>query len=311
MKFSIFNSDEFLRIITETYKLKKIFISGVGLNFYKKSTLKTNSVFFLPFCFYQTSDYFIEKDISNIWGKFREYSSKNKINIAINSIGLLPLPGGKQVANNPILDLKKVDQSLSYCFKNHRQNILKERNKAIRFGVKFQKAQDDCDLEDFYDVLAGQYVKSHRMVFQPIDLYRKLINSGLADLYLAKINNAVIGGVFCIKDGDVYHYSWGARVMYKNMSIGTYLIDQVIDVAASQGFKYFDFGSTPLSDSELFNYKMKWGCINHQVFQYTTLKEKNTIDLNDIAPFARLIFSKIPIPLAKKLMPFIVPFLVY
>jgi lipid II:glycine glycyltransferase (peptidoglycan interpeptide bridge formation enzyme) len=116
--------------------------------------------------------------------------------------------------------------------------------------------------------------------------------------------------MFCLSDGEVFHYNWGVRKQFKNLNIGTLLIDYAVTYANSYGYKYFDFGSTPLSDDHLYQFKMKWGCENYRVYKYFTKNEILQVDMNNSFLMARNLYSKIPPKLAQQMMPFIVPLLV-
>ena len=130
------------------------------------------------------------------------------------------------------------------------------------------------------------------------------------DLFIAKYNNKVVGGLCCIKDEKIYHYNWGATLNINNIALGTLLIDFAIDYAYSKGYEMFDFGSTSLSDKNLLNFKLKWGSNNYNVYQYYTFKKPSQVDLNNSYLFFRNIYSKFPKPFLRWLMPKIIPYLV-
>ena len=130
------------------------------------------------------------------------------------------------------------------------------------------------------------------------------------DLFIAKHNEKIVGGICCIKDEDIYHYNWGASFNIYNISVGTLLVDYAIDYAYNQGYKIFDFGSTPISHKNLLSFKLKWGAQNYEVYQYYTLKKLKNIDLNTSYLLIRKIYSKFPVSFLRWLMPKIVPYLV-
>lgn len=311
MKFDLYFSSAFIEVLTSVYKLRLLPVAKqLGFPVFKSRLTPRQSAFVLPFGFYQTSECFSSLGVESMWATIRDFSCESKINISLNSIGEIYIDSGSHIANNPILDLSLINENLTCFSKNHRQNIRKERNKALRNEIVINSSIDVEELRGFYDVLAKQYVEDHRMVFQPFSLYSQLLLRGFARLIVAKKNGSVVGGMFCLQDGDVLHYNWGARTACANVNIGTLLIDYAVRSAAADGYKYFDFGSTPLTDDDLFNYKMKWGCENHKVYKYCSLRTIKEIDLNESYGPLRSLYSKTPVSIAKAAMPLVVPLLV-
>lgn len=316
MNFDVFYSPAFIGIIKQVYKLKGVHLPlerghlGEFPVLVSRLPFKSKLGFNLPFGFYQTSagiQHFVTR---NDWIDICEYSKQIDLNISLASVGELPFGNGIHFANNPVLDLKEGGEPFDRYSKNHRQNIRNERNKSSGYGVAVSFTESKDDLLQFYDVMANQYVKDHMMVFQPFGLFSSLSLSGIGKLLVAKHGDEVLGGMFCISDGEVFHYNWGVRKQFKNLNIGTLLIDYGVTYAHSSGYKYFDFGSTPLSDDHLYQFKMKWGCVNHCVYKYFTKKEVPQTDLNNSFLKARNLYSKIPPKLAQRMMPFVVPWLV-
>lgn len=315
MNFSVFYSSTFLEIIKKVYKLTELhpFLSNDHVPrlpvLISRLPFKSRLGFSLPFGFYQTCNCIQQLVDLEYWTDLCQYSSQKSLNISLTSIGKIPFLNGIHIANNPILDFENTGEPYSQYSKNHRQNIRKERNKASAYDVAVSFTDSRDDLLQFYDVMAYQYLNDHMMVFQPYELFSRLFFSGLGRLLLAKHGDTVIGGIFCIVDGDVYHYNWGVRKQFRNLNIGTLLIDSAVMHAYRGGFRYFDFGSTPLSDDHLYMFKMKWGCENHCVYKYFTKEELTQVDLNSSFIAVRNVYSKIPPKIAQWMMPYVVPWL--
>ena len=316
MNFDLFFSPAFIEIVKQVYALKGIQLplercpTGEFPLLVSRLPLKSKLGFNLPFGFYQTSAGIQKFVDENNWTDICKYSKLADLNISLASVGELPFGNGTHFANNPILGLNEVVDPFDRYTRNHRQNIRTERNKSSRLDVRISFSESKSDLLQFYDVMAKQYVKDHMMVFQPFDLFSSFSLSGLGKLLVAKHGDEVLGGMFCLFDGEVFHYSWGVRKKFQNLNIGTLLIDYAVNYAHSNGFKYFDFGSTPLSDDDLYQFKMKWGCMNYCVYKYFTNNKVPQVDLNNSFSIARRLYSKISPKLAQRLMPFIVPWLV-
>lgn len=316
MNFDIFNSPAFIEIIKGVYKLKEIYpleqvsASGRFPVLVSRLPFKSRLAFNLPFGFYQTANYIRQAITAHDWIDICKYSEATGVNVSVASVGELQFGNGVYFANNPILNLTENDQPFDRYSKNHRQNIRNERNKSAGYDVLVSFSEAKEDLVQFYDVMANQYVKDHKMVFQPFDLFSRLLVSGIGKLLIAKQGNKVLGGMFCIADGEVLHYNWGVRRQFHNLNIGTLLIDYAITHAYSAGYKLFDFGSTPLSDTHLYQFKMKWGCENFRVYKHFTKNNLPQTDLNNSFLTVRSAYSKIPPILAQRMMPFVVPWLV-
>lgn len=310
-------SEKFVSILIDVYYLNYIKLSQPSNLLLEKcfctSKLiwKKKLAFILPFNFFPTANLIDEKITEKDWENLGCNQISKNINFTISCIGKLNnIEKGVYIANNPILKLKKTTKPHDLFSKNHIQNIKKEINKAKKFNIIISFSENRNDLNKFYDVMAYQYVRNHKMIFQPKELFKRLLAAGMAKLLVAKQDDEVLGGLFCLLEQDVFHYNWSARKPFFNLNLGTLLLNHAISYAFSEGFSYFDFGSTPLSDKYLFNFKMKWGCDNYKVYKYFSKKQVPQKDLNKSFYVLRQIYSKIPINVAKQIMPIAVPFLV-
>ncbi len=314
MKFHALYSATFVDIVSVVYKLRHLEYLYPSQSQFpilaSRNGFKSSNAFNLPLGFYQTAELVNSMLSSDEWGELCDKSRNAGINVCVSSLGELNYGNGIHVANNPVLEMSALHNPFDLYSKNHRQNIRKERNKANNYAVTVAFSESPEDLLKFYDLMAFQYVKEHKMVFQPFLLFSKLLASGLGKLIIAKHEDDVVGGMLCIIDGDVFHYNWGVRKKFLNLNVGTLLVDYAVTYAHSSGYRYFDFGSTPVSDDHLYEFKMKWGCKNFRVYKYFTLKKISQIDLNSSFRFLRNVYSKTPPRYAKKLMPIIVPWLV-
>lgn len=310
LEFAAYQDPRLLEILEEVYKIDRVEIFDAEVlknstSFYR-SRVKTSDVFNTPFGFYYTPK--IETGFQTAFVKgLLDYSESHKVNIRVKSF--VPLEGLKYevCANNPIIDLS---QEANYS-KNHKQNIKRNSNKCSRNDIKIVKSGEVSDLRKFYNhVLSVMYIDKHKMVFQPWSLYQKLFEAGFFEFFVAKKGEDVLGGLLCIKDGDLLHYNWGASLNYENIALGTVLIYHAIEFARERGYKYFDLGATALSDNHLHDFKMKWGGVNYPVYEHYTLIKPDHIDLNKSYQFARNVYACFPKPFLRWLMPRIIPWLV-
>lgn len=316
MNFNLYSSRSFLQILKKVYFLKEISVprgsrSMLNIPFLSsRFPFKSKEAFSLPFGFYQTSKS-IHESLSDLdWHMLSKYTQSSGINTSITSVGKLNFPRGVHVANNPILELSDKFKPFANYSKKHQQSIRTEKNKSSRYEISISTSNSTRDLDQFYNLMAYQYVKDHRMIFQPLSLFENLLSQGFATLFIAKCRGNSLGGLFCLNDDSVFHYNWGVRKRFKNVSVGSLLIDYAISYAHDHGYQYFDFGSTPLSDINLFNYKLKWGSKNNCVYKYFTGPQLPQIDLNNSFHTSRRIYSYFPPKLVKLFMPIVVPILV-
>lgn len=312
MKSGLYFSQAFSSAISKTYKLETLHLLPNQLfPIYRSKWVNRKNVFSLPFNFYQTAEFYSSHGFcERYWHRLSSVVVDKGLSYSIASVGELGLNNGVHIADNPVLALSQADEVFSCFSKNHRQNVRKERNKAKSLGVHVRRISALRDLKIFYHMMSRQYVKYHQMLFQPYSLFERLFVAGLADVFLACCGDNPCGGLFCLRDGPIYHYNWGVRLPYANVNSGTLLIDFAIRHACAKGFSYFDFGSTPLSDRELLLYKLKWGSASLPVFKYYAGTVQREVDLNSSYPFARKLFSLTPPAAARALMPFVVPLVV-
>lgn len=316
MNFALFDTEPFLKVVEATYDLSRVDVlardaEGYLPFFRSNKPFRKDHVFALPFGFYRTAEGIRARWQAAQWDQVRRYSLARGCNVTMTTVGDAAIAQGVHCANNPVLTLSGGGDPSEAYTRNLRLNLKKERNKCQRHGIRLEFSDGADELSAFYRVLATQYVREHRMVFQPFALYARLLQLGAGRLLVAKsAEQGVVGGMFMLSDGPVLHYNWGARLPIANVSVGTLLIDRAIAHAAQAGYRYFDFGSTALSDHDLLDFKLKWGCDNVPVFRYHTLSRPADVDLASSYAGARWCFSRMPVRAAMALMPAVVPWLV-
>lgn len=313
MHFAMLQHPDFLAILCRHYRYVRFDETGERTGqqvvplFRSALPLRGAAVRSLPLGYYLTADTLNSKLGEAGWQSLQQFSRQAQQNICVHSVGSCTFSEGLHVADNPMYDCATHPEPVKAYTRSHRQNMNTEHNKARREGISFHTCTDEANLRAFYRVLATQYVKQHRMLFQPIGLYRDLLQANLATLLLAKKDDDVLGGMVLMRDGETLHYMWGAMARYSNLSIGALLVDHALQRACAEGVRYFNFGSTPLSDKALLAFKMKWGAQHFPVMQYATLQHQPMLDLNNAFPAARKLYSLAPVWALRPLMPLVVP----
>lgn len=315
--FKVYRRQEVLDLFANVYDLRVLAApskmkSSLPSFFQSRKIGLSEPAFFLPFQFLSSP---FPQDAAKRAVFFEYLSSWSKqigVNMTICSLDCVEEMPSVIVSNNPILMLPPDISSLTSGFgKNLRNDLRRIENKANALDVNcFVSLSEDDLVEFYYRVLAPQYVRKHRMVFQPISLLLGLFHLGLVRLIIARQGFTLIGGLVLIKDAEGVHYAWGASETPNNLAIGKLLLNFALRDAVGRGEKWFDFGGTAISDLDLLKFKLKWGCSNYEVRKYFTLARPRTMDLNSNFSFARQIYSLLPSRVAAYMMPTVVPWLV-
>ncbi len=303
--FDVWDTDLAQEAIQSVYKLDKVSLECIDTVMYTSSYCNKNRFFNYPFamCGSQNDSLF--------FGNFDEIKSiakENKQNFIIKTLSNHPEHLRVHAANCPILELEEPRSKYRSKFRNQ---LNRHGRQANDLGVYFERTTAANDLLSFYtNVLAKVYRDKHKMLFQPYDLLRRLFEKGGARLYVARKNKNIIGGVFCCSSTNVIHYNWGAMLECGSLSIGGLLLDHAINDAAKEGYKWFDFGATPLSHYKLLQFKTRFGADVYPIYHYFTGVEPVITDYNSAFPLIRNIYSHVPLKVLMLFMPYVVPLFV-
>lgn len=318
-KFNLYNDSQFKRILEEVYHIKEIAIfDDDNLNslcpfFRSNKIIKNKHIFNMPFNFYYSPELGEFED--DFFYKMFLYSRERNENIVLKSIKKYKISNYVSYEKNSILklDYKSYDDYFKSLRKNFRQNIRTACNKLDK-KFKMKEIESIEELREFYKCLSKLYINKHKMVFQPFRLFRGLFEKQLAK-FLIFINDdtqRILAGIVLIEDGSILHYNWGVTdpIFYK-YSLNILLINELIKLCIERGIKVIDFGASPNSDNNLLFFKERWGCVHYPVYYYYTLNKPAKIDLKNSYLWARNLYSKLPKPFIRYMMPKIIPWLVF
>lgn len=311
---SLIDQSTFREALATTYRLSEVsspFRENVPL-FVKTSPLPSKLAFHLPFGYVRQREDWDAKLKITPWEELCGFGREHKLNIVLNSVGELGVGPGVPSAFHSRLALSSDIQAVKSSFsKNFRKNLTLQKNRAHKTEVVTAFEKSPLALLEFYDLLVRQYVRHHKMLFQPLELFERLMSGGFARLLTARREGELIGALFVLYDDRTAYYAWGARKVGDYLAAHSFLIWSLIDDCISKGIKELDFGLTPLSDNHLLDYKKKWGTETSLVYSYWTTKSQNLRDLNSASPILRSIYQKAPISLAKVISPILVRGLIY
>tara|TARA_B100001250_G_scaffold125467_1_gene106689 strand:+ start:834 stop:1742 length:909 start_codon:yes stop_codon:yes gene_type:complete len=302
LKFDYYDSAVFKEILSESYKLD-LYKYNNEISYFESKYKFKKTKFNLPFQFYQPKDYFEEKGIKNFITLLKERDFAY-----FHSIGKIDSLEGTKVAKNPILSLTK-DTHPENNYSRRTKEYIKNYSKYMKENdINISITKNTQDLKRFYKHLAKSYTRKHRMIFQPYEIYKNLFNDQ-GFLIIATTSEKLLGGGFFIKDSKTLHYNWGSYENLNKFSTATSILDFSIKYAWENNYDYFDFGSTPLNDSNLLFSKTKFGADPLDVYLYSNFEKRN-IDLNDHYKTLRFIFSLNPISINRIISKIVVPYLV-
>jgi len=188
----------------------------------------------------------------------------------------------------------------------HKDCIVRSVKKAIRCGVTVKQACSEQDLKVFYSV----HARARKQQGFPIQPYRFFKNMweilyppGYFMLLLAEQNEKPIAGVVLFKFKDTVSFEHGASMAkYLAVRPNHIALWTAIEMACSQGYRYFDFGKTPIDNKGLLDFKRRWGADMYDVpyFYYPEIKGAMSLEQSGLKyRLFRSVQRCMPLSLAK------------
>ena len=298
----VFESTKFRQVIEKVYKLRSPHNEVCqSIPLYKPRIGQT--LIYLPFGFFPSQEMRLRIEQSINTPSIHDLIRSRGMDINLHFVERMEEPSGLDCSNvwckthvsmNSELHLADLTSSLDASSRNHVRNVKKERNKAVRHGVSFSWVTDNEDLRQFHWILAKQYLRQHRMLFQPYQLFSQLFSLGIGHLAIARRGEEVLAGMFMTFDGNTWRYNWGARREWSGISAGTILMDWVLNQAISEGVAIFDFGASSIMDVSLLESKSRWGANHLPVYRYSTKTSTWYADLHTSLWRSRWILTHVP-----------------
>lgn len=170
----------------------------------------------------------------------------------------------------------------------HKDCIGRSVKKAVRCGVTVKQACSEQDLKDFYSV----HARARKQQGFPIHPYRFFKNMweilyplGYFMLLLAEQNEKPIAGVVLFKFKDTVSFEHGASIAkYLAVRPNHLALWRAIEMACLQGYRYFDFGKTPIDNKGLLDFKRRWSADMYDVpyFYYPEIKGAMSLEQSDL-----------------------------
>ena len=267
-----FHLSPWIQTIYYSYKFKPLLfvekdtndcIIGIFPSFLINSLINGNRIVSIPFSDYGGNLFNNEIDFENLFSNFiNKYEHKFKY-LEIRC----PLPNGSMGVRHDyykrhMLELSSNPQDVKK--KINKRTIQYSIKKAIKSGVTIEEDNTLNGVMHFYRLNALTR-KKHGVPSQPkkyfINLFKNMIQSGLAYIITAKANEKTIAASMFFKFKDTIHYKYNASdpAYIKSHNPNHLLTWHAIERSCNEGYHLFDFGRTSPDNEGLMRYKKMWG----------------------------------------------------
>jgi predicted N-acyltransferase len=182
------------------------------------------------------------------------------------------------VPGNPtyVLALPERPDLLRFGTSQNHGAIKRSVNKAAKSGVSLRVAETERDLWAWYKLYAATMLdlaalpRPYRF-FQVA--WKRLSPRGMLRLLLAEqvetSRTRLLGGIVLLLYGQTVYYAYGGWSRYQQaLRPNDALHWRALHDAIGEGFRWYDFGQTALSNEGLTHYKRKWGAQATMIYTY-------------------------------------------
>jgi lipid II:glycine glycyltransferase (peptidoglycan interpeptide bridge formation enzyme) len=158
----------------------------------------------------------------------------------------------------------KLGMAYENIYKGFHKNLVQRSiKKAYRNGLTLKRCQSQAEIVDFYD-LYMQMRRTKGLLPQPRcyfeALWKLLKPLHQIEVLFALHGQQKISAILLLKYKDSVIYEYGATMEGMHQySPSPFLLGEAIHEAADQGFRYFDFGRTSVTETGLAQFKSHWG----------------------------------------------------
>ena len=276
----IFHSPEWLKMLEKCYRLNPHHLTSATSDstammplFLVNSPLFGRKLTTQPFNFYggilsssEESTRSIMIDAKKLWAehKTRYVEIKNVCPLNAEIVKEFNLIERSPVVRYVVplyADAEEFDKHLKRRF---REKIKRLGREAASRGLSIEEANpgDEYALRAFYNLLTDEYRKKHFMLVQPYRLFR-LVSEKLRQrfhLYVARLDNKIIGGAIILRFNQVDYYLWGAYDQNcESLSPLTLILAEAMRFGRQAGSHSLDLGVTSRSHEGLNFFKSRWG----------------------------------------------------
>jgi len=157
--------------------------------------------------------------------------------------------------------------------------IRKNIRSAIKNGVILEEVKDMSQVKQYYDVAKHTYLRRGGKMIYPFEFYKNIFEimspKNLTRWHLAKKDGTVIAGTlhFVYKD-TIFDLLDASYKEYQNLRPNDLLVYSMIKWGVENGYKYYNFGSSPPEAKGLIRFKEKWGA---EKIEYLIYEKKSKL----------------------------------
>ncbi len=189
-----------------------------------------------------------------------------------------------------------------------RRNI----KKAAKHNLTIHHGTNKVDYDIFYKLVL-ETRRYQGVPAYPAQLFAELQQMPQAELYLVCQNEKILAGIVLLGYGKSVVYGYGASV--KNPDIlrmrpNDLLFWHMICEMKTRGYETFDFGTTPINNSNLLRFKENWGCRSEKIgyaywlntAEHVPIFERNSVKME----FAGAIIRRMPLWVVRLISDFLI-----
>ena len=115
---------------------------------------------------------------------------------------------------------------------------------TVKKGAYVQITRDIKEINELYTILSELYKHKVKLPLPKLEFFLKLSKSQICKVFVTKLNNEVVGGVFTLfqKNNGIYTYYYcGKEGLYKNVYATHLALHEVIKFAVDNDLSHVDF----------------------------------------------------------------------
>lgn len=203
-----------------------------------------------------------------------------------------------------VLDIEDDFEKVNRFF--HKSCVVRSVKKAVRCGVTVRQCSSEQDIKKFY-LIHSLTRKRLGFPIQPYEFFKNMWKImwplGYFNILLAEFNKKTIAAIALFKFKNIVSFEQGASIpKYLSVRPNHLLLWTAIDMACSEGYRYFEFGKTPPEAEGLLTFKKRWGpkMYNLPYYYYPQIKGVMSLMQNDLRHrVLRSLYKHLPISFAK------------
>lgn len=154
----------------------------------------------------------------------------------------------------------------------HKNCIQRPIRKSLNNGLRLRFGESEEDLKVFYR-LQVMTRKKHGVPPQPYRYFKEMWDQlhpmNLMRLSIADYRDRSVAGIILLRFGDTVIYQNGASDnAYLALKPNHFLLWKAIEQAKSDGYRWFNFGTSTPHDDGLIMFKRRWGTAEHSLPYY-------------------------------------------